>query len=112
MGTPPLIRSLLPVALCCLGLVNLSDAMDRVVMRRDNVEQTLTGRIVVKADDGGLLFETRDGVLWAVTPQEQVSVDADAEPFAYYQPTELADVLLKELPPGFETLQTKHYLIC
>ena len=112
MGIPPLIRLLLPAALCCLGLVNLSEAMDRVVMRRDNVEQTLTGRVVVKADDGGLLFETRDGVLWAVTPQEQVKVDADAEPFAYYQPTELADVLLKELPPGFETLQTKHYLIC
>jgi hypothetical protein len=106
----------LPLAAAILTIAWFSPAngaaMDHIVMRRDNVEQQLDGRIVVKADDGGLLVETRDGVLWAVTPQEQVEVKSDDEPFSYYNATELADVLLKELPAGFETLQTKHYLIC
>ncbi len=89
-----------------------AEAMDRVVMRRENVEQELVGRIVVKADDGGVLLETREGILWAVTPEEQVRMSTDDAPFTPYPPDELARVVLAELPPGFETLQTKHYLIC
>ncbi|MGC3971524.1 MAG: DUF1570 domain-containing protein [Pirellulales bacterium] len=105
------LRSLLLLLATSAACCSAAGAMDRVLMRRDNVEQELVGRIVVRADDGGLLVESRDGTLWAVTPQEQVKVDADAEPFTYYDGPALADVLLKELPPGFETLQTKHYLI-
>lgn len=93
-------------------IASTADAMDRVKLKRDGVEQELVGRVIVKADDGGLLFETRSGVYWTVLPEEQLGTSSDAEPYAPYPPAELAAMMLKELPPGFDTLQTKHYLIC
>ena len=81
-------------------------------MKRDSVEQELVGRIVVKAQDGGVLFETRDAALWTVPPEEQVRLSADAETFAPLADDELTQTLLKQLPAGFETVTTKHYVIC
>ena len=95
-----------------LSLVVYVEALDRVVMRRDGVEQELVGRIVVRTQDGGVLLETRDGALWGVTADEQASISSDDEAYAPYRADELAAVMLAELPSGFETLQTKHYLIC
>ena len=95
-----------------LSLVVYVEAIDRVVMRRDGVEQELVGRIVVRTQDGGVLLETRDGALWGVTADEQASISSDDEAYAPYRADELAAVMLAELPSGFETLQTKHYLIC
>jgi hypothetical protein len=87
-------------------------AIDRVTMKRDGIEQELVGRIIVTADDGGVVLEARDGLLWTIPPEEQVAKTSDAEPFTPYKPDELAARMLKELPAGFDTLQTKHYLIC
>lgn len=94
------------------GFASSAIALDRVKMKRGGIEQELVGRIVEKAEDGGVLFETRDGMLWTVPPEEQLGTTSDAEPFTPYPPDKLAELMLKELPPGFETLQTKHYLIC
>lgn len=103
--------ALLLAALACLA-VDPAAAMDRLKIKREGVEQDLVGRVVVKAEDGGVLFETRDGMLWLVPPEEQVSSTTDDQPFAPLKPDELAAAMLKDLPAGFDTLQTKHYLIC
>lgn len=100
------------VVLLVVGFALPAGAIDRVKMKRDGIEQELVGRIIVKADDGGVILEARDGLLWTIPPEEQVSTASDAEPFAPYKPDELAARMLKELPAGFDTLQTKHYLIC
>jgi hypothetical protein len=87
-------------------------ALDRVVMKRDGVEHTLVGRFVVTAEDGGVMVETRDGAIWTVPPEEQVSKSSDAEPYRPFTTEETIAALRAELPPGFEIYQTKHYIIC
>lgn len=123
MMITPLVRlslsRLLPAVLSVglsLGFVcapaSPAGAMDRVKLKREGLEQELVGRILEKAEDNGLLFETRDGTLWTVPPEEQLAVTKDDEAFSPLPPGKLAEQMLKVLPAGFETLQTKHYLIC
>jgi len=88
-----------------------TQALDQVVLRKDDREQEIAGRVLVKAEDGGLLVIAPDGVLWTVPPEELVS---HAETDAAFKPlttTELSARLLDELPKGFEVHATKHYLI-
>lgn len=87
-------------------------AAERVTLRRDGKEISLTGRLEIKAADGGLLLMARDGVLWTVEPNEQISHTSDAEAFAPYDRERIAKELLAELPPGFEVHSTAHYMIC
>jgi len=106
-------RYLVPAVIVPAALVaGAAYALDHVTLRRDVGPLKLDGRIVVEAVDGGVLFETRDSALWIVQPEEQVERSKDDVPYAPLPRTELAAALLKELPPGFETLETKHYLIC
>jgi hypothetical protein len=82
-----------------------------VVLRRDGREQQVSGRVLVKAEDGGLLVMAPDGVLWTVPPEELVShVENDAQ-FKALSPADLSGRLLDELPKGFDVHKTKHYLI-
>jgi hypothetical protein len=94
-----------------LGLAKPAMALDHVVMRRGGKETEVNGRLVVTAQDGGLLLLARDGVLWAVPPEEQVKRTTDATPFHSLTRDEMSRRLLAELPAGFEVYKTAHYLI-
>ena len=71
----------------------------------------LDGRVIVEAADGGLLFQSRDGVLHRFTPKQRVRRTSDDTPFTPLSQDELATQLLAELPDGFEVHKTAHYLI-
>jgi hypothetical protein len=86
-------------------------AVDYVTFRRDGKTVEIEGRLIVKAEDGGLLMQTRDGVLWAVLPEEKVKHEHDDRPFEPYSADELAKRLLSELPQGFKVRRTAHYVI-
>ena len=58
--------------LLCVFLAAPASAMDQVTLRRDGKTLEVTGRLLVKAQDGGLLMLARDGTIWAITPDEQV----------------------------------------
>jgi hypothetical protein len=85
--------------------------MDQVTLRRDGKTLEATGKVLVKAQDGGLLLLARDGVLWLIPPEEQVKHDTDDKPFAPLAREELSKRLFAELPQGFKVLSTTHYLI-
>lgn len=106
-------RRMRPVLGMVLGLILCSSAwgLDLVTLRRDGKQMHLEGRIRVTAQDGGVLLETRDGMLWTVTPEELVSKSSNPAPFSYLGTQELARQLLATLPAGFEASTTKHYLI-
>jgi hypothetical protein len=87
-------------------------ALEHVALRRDGREQTVFGQVVVTAEDGGLLLMGRDGTLWTIEPGQIVSRKQDDEPFRPFSRDELSRQLIAELPPGFETYTTHHYLIC
>jgi hypothetical protein len=98
--------------LTVLALRGTSYAVEHVTMRHDGREQTVSGQIVVTAEDGGLLLLARDGTLWAIEPDDIISKRSDAEPFVPLTRDELTSHLLGELPAGFETYSTRHYVIC
>ena len=85
--------------------------MDRIVLRRDGSEKQINGRVLVKAEDGGLLAILPDGALWTVPPEELVSHTDDAAAFKPLSAASLSARLLEELPHGFDVHATKHYLI-
>ena len=98
------------VAVVCLP--GASYALEHVTLRHDGRELSVSGQLVVTAEDGGLLVLTPDGTLWAVEPQDLVSRRTDVEPFEPLAGDELAKQVLGELPDGFEAYTTRHYLIC
>jgi len=74
-------------------------------------ERTVTGRVWIEAQDGGVLLEERDGTLHAIKGPDVVdSVETDQE-FEPLTAEELSKQLLEELGEGFEAHQTEHYLI-
>jgi len=89
-----------------------ASALEHVTFVRDGKVQTVSGQLVVTAEDGGLLLLGDDGALWAIEPKELVSRKDDDEPFHPLSREELSQQLLTELPPGFEIHATHHYLIC
>ncbi len=101
------------VALAAL-LLAAGDArgLDLVTFKKEGREVRLKGQCQVTAEDGGLLVLTPDGVLWTVPPDELVEHTTDDVPFAPFSRGELSRRLLAELPAGFDTFETTHYLVC
>ncbi|HTU27671.1 MAG TPA: DUF1570 domain-containing protein [Pirellulales bacterium] len=105
--------SLLDLLLSAAVLAPLpAAALDHVELRRDGHTLNVSGRVEVTAEDGGLLLLAPDGRLWSVLPDELVERRKDDAPFAPLAREALAQSLLKELPSGFDSYQTTHYLIC
>jgi hypothetical protein len=105
-------RLALSVVLIVLYTAGPARALDHVTLRRGEKEQTVSGRIVIEAQNGGVLLQQADGTLWPVEPEELVSRREDAEAFRPLARDELVKQLLAELPDGFQVYPTTHYLIC
>ncbi len=89
-----------------------ASAVDHVVYRDDGEERTVSGKVVVTAKDGGLLLLTRDSALQAIEPKDLVKHTTDDEKFVPFSTSEIDERLLAELPAGFRTHKTAHYVIC
>jgi hypothetical protein len=96
------------VAECALG-----DELVQVTFT-DSAKQArqVEGRILVKAVDGGILFEGRDGRLWNVTPDLLTSLEKKGKPFSPLSAEELGQQLQAEFGERFSIIQTKHFVIC
>jgi hypothetical protein len=98
------------LVLLCLA-ASPAPAIERVTLRRDGKTIELAGRLLTKAQDGGLLVLAPDAMIWAIPPEELVSHTSDDRPFEPLPRDALAKRLLAELPSGFRTYATPHYLI-
>jgi hypothetical protein len=103
----------------CMTTVVLAAALnipangtEQVTIDRDGQQKHVEGKVLVESQDGGLLLLSPDGVLWAIQPEELVRRKSDAVPFQLLGREALAKQVLAELPEGFETYDTAHYLIC
>ena len=94
----------------CL-LAGAAAAADHVTLRRDGKTLEVEGRVILTAQDGGILLLARDGVLWNVVPEEQVRTSRDATAFRPFSPEEMAKSVQAELPRRFDVYQTTHYVI-
>jgi len=110
--TPMNIRRTLFCVMLFLCGTALVSAMDQVVFRHAGREINESGRLLITAQDGGLLLLARDGEIWAIPPNELVKHTSDAAPFEPFTRDEIGKRLLTVLPKNFEILHTTHYLIC
>ncbi|HTQ38702.1 MAG TPA: DUF1570 domain-containing protein [Pirellulales bacterium] len=86
-------------------------SLDQITMRRDGETTHLSGKAVVTAQDGGVMLQTADGKLWNILPAEIVDHERDDKPFVPLSAEQLKKQMLADLPPGFDTVKTAHYLI-
>jgi hypothetical protein len=97
------------LALVCLQPVGAEDIVE---FTRGNTSQTISGRIIIEADDGGVLLESHDGLLWSIDAPELKSKTTNDKEFVYDSREKLAAKLLEELPAGFKIHNTAHYIVC
>jgi len=67
----------IPLLIC---LAATASGSERVVLNQDGEQRTVTGRLLVTAEDGGMLLISPDGRLWTAPPEEVVSHEHDDEP--------------------------------
>jgi Protein of unknown function (DUF1570) len=87
------------------------DPCERVTIRTGTGEQTINVRVLVEAADGGLLLESADTRLWMVQPADLVSRQPLPEELAPPTVKELEASLLADLPAGFRTRTSKHFVV-
>ena len=75
-------------------------------------KQTVRGRTIVEAADGGVLFQGVDGVLWSIEQNELQDRERLETPFKPLTPSQLSEQMLAELPSGFRSYTTPHYVVC
>ncbi len=92
--------------------VRTLEAVEHVVVRQDGGEKSLEGRILVAAEDGGLLLETASGQLSILQPEEIVRRTSNAIAFEPLGQEAQGAELLREFPTGFRIHRTANYVIC
>jgi hypothetical protein len=98
------------VFIVCASSIAL--AVEHVTVHHEADETQVSGKLLVTAQDGGLLLLAADGTLWNIEPTEIVDHKHDAQPFAPLSQAAAGKKLLGELPAGFELYTTAHYVIC
>ena len=104
-------------ALSCLLILGVgwvppsAAALDVIQFQRAGEAQTVAGRIVVEAADGGLLLQTDDGTLWTLQPDEIVDRRSDERPFRAVDHDAMQSRLLQQLPRGFRVHATPNFLV-
>lgn len=89
-----------------------AQAVEQVTVTKSGAVRILKGKVLVEAEDGGVLLLTPDGRLWPIPKEEISDRKNDEKPFQSLNRAAYQDALLKTLPQGFNVHPTKHYLIC
>lgn len=104
--------------LCVLGVIAWVSAPHRVgalelVDAVENGQQVnLAGEVIVEARDGGMLLKTADGAYHRLEGRSIRGRKRDSQPLVMLNAEQLAEQMLKELPPGFQVHQSKNYVVC
>jgi len=104
-------------AIICLLAANLprciADEEATWTITVDNPTPTeFRGRILAEIPDSAVLLEEKNGKLHQIPTQQILSrVNLD-EPFVSFSSSELVADLLRQVPDGFEIVETEHYVLC
>ncbi len=106
-------KSIVPFSLVIVSLLPSLSAAElvRVEFRTSNDQPTsVAGRILVEAQDGGLLVQTPTAEIVTVPGENLVAKEAVGE-FQAASAEELGKTMLAELGVGFQIQTTEHYVI-
>lgn len=87
-------------------------SVEQVSFQRDGRERHVVGQVLREDEEGGVLLQSPDNVLWIIPSEEIVRRSSDNAPFKLLSDEEMAKQLLRELPAGFKIHETANYLIC
>ncbi len=99
------------IGACLVAAPLAADSIERVEVQRKGNLLHLEGRVLVEGQDGSLLLQTRDGMIWVLSAEEVQSRKALESPFEPLDAKALGDRLLEQLPAGFQVRTTDHYVI-
>ncbi|MEZ6042609.1 MAG: DUF1570 domain-containing protein [Planctomycetaceae bacterium] len=83
-----------------------------VTIRESESEIVVSGRILVRAADGGLLIEERSGRIRIVKAETIIQESVSDSPFTRFNSDELSAYLRGITGPEFGITKTPHYVIC
>lgn len=89
-----------------------SQLVERVTYSDGADQHTVAGRILIEAQDGGLLLESADGAQHTIEGRSILSRQKTDTKFKPLSTKELSQRLLEQQPPGFRVHTTPHYIIC
>ena len=89
-----------------------SATLATVAVKGDDGSLEVSGRVLVQAQDGGVLLEERNGRIRQLTAAMIESKTVSEAPFVWMTDDELGSDLLSQVPAGFEIHQTDHYVVC
>ncbi len=78
----------------------------------DRPATSLMGRVVLRAQDGGILLEQRHGGLLNLAPNMFAALEPTEELFHPFDADELAEWLTARMGAAFGIRQTEHFVIC
>jgi hypothetical protein len=87
-------------------------ALDHLVIKHNGSEKSVSGKIMVTAEDGGLMLLAANGEQWLVKPEDIVRRTSDEKPFVPLDAKAMGRDVLGRLPEGFAVHTTAHYVIC
>lgn len=85
--------------------------VETIKFRTADQERTATGKILVEAQDGGVMLQADDGQIWTLQPENIIARQSDDRPFTPIDADQMQIRLQEELGPGFEVYRTQHYVI-
>ncbi len=74
--------------------------------------EVVSGLVIAEGEDGGCLLQQASGRLRVIVAKDSQSIKLTSEPFVPVSMERMAENMLAELPKGFRTTTTKHYVIC
>lgn len=104
-------KRILVLGLLLLAWPGNAAALDHVQFRHENKTKEVSGKVLLTAQDGGMMLLAPDGQIWTIQPDELVEHRRDDAPFKPLTAEEIAKNLLAELPEGFSYYATPHYVI-
>jgi hypothetical protein len=97
--------------LLLLWCANTATAVEQVTLKKAGGTKVLSGKVLVEAEDGGVLLLTSDGRLWPIPKEEIAARQSNEKLFQALDRDAHAKQLLTTLPKGFRQFKTKHYTI-
>ena len=90
----------------------ISFAQTTVEFEQNGRTHIVEGQILGESPEGGMLFEGRDRQLWVIQAKEvRKRSTNESSTYVPFTKAELKLKLLRELPKGFKTYDTAHFLI-
>ena len=104
--------------LLLLGVAQAAHAVETVRFREADPPgpsaeaqvRTVVGEILVEAQDGGLMLQSDDGRIWTIQPDQILERSSDDKPLVPIDVDEMERRMLSELPAGFRSYRTGHFL--